>query len=59
VDYWIVTCSKEDDHERRPDCTEKTTSKGWPATVANDEDGETHVVAGITDDDVTQQGDDP
>jgi hypothetical protein len=27
--------------------------------MANDEDGETHAVAGITDDDVTQQGDDP
>jgi hypothetical protein len=44
---------------RRPDCAEKTTSKGWPATVVIDEDGKTHAAAGITDDDVTQQGDDP
>ena len=44
---------------RRPDCAEKTTSKASPATVVIDEDGKTHAAAGITDDDVTQQGDDP
>jgi hypothetical protein len=33
--------------------------RGWAATVANDEDGKTPSMAGIADDDITQQGDDP